>query len=122
MNRPQTRPATPATPPVRPETEERRAHPRKTLSMPVDYIHEEAYRTGTLKNISEGGVFLETENPLKTGDLITLFISHPDFVPPFQIPARVVRKTAKGVGAAFTDLPPERGQVLKYLVENLESD
>lgn len=54
-----------------------RLHPRIRGRLPVRYGIASTDRPATTENISEGGVFLATEEPLATGTPVTLRIEFP---------------------------------------------
>ena len=87
----------------------------------TDRLHHEllvAYRTvdGFITdwavNISRGGMFINTRNPLALGSTVKLIISLPDAAFPFDLTGRVIRVSefandqnqVPGMGIEFVDL------------------
>jgi len=54
---------------------ERRAFIRKTCSIPVSYATYDRVYSNTIKNISQKGVFIETQRPLFVGEELILSFS-----------------------------------------------
>ena len=97
------------------EGEERRRHPRKTCSMQVTVGIWRLF-TEFIKNISCGGVFIETSESFSAGEHITLTFSPPNRNKPLRITGRVVRRTPEGIGVEFTT--PPNGE-LEKIIESL---
>ena len=55
--------------------QDRRTHPRRSCSMPVDCATGDQSFKGFIKDISTGGVFIETHGDLTVGKDITLTFS-----------------------------------------------
>jgi Tfp pilus assembly protein PilZ len=97
------------------EAQERRRHPRKNCSIPVTVGTWRIYRE-FIKNISRGGMFIETDAPFSAGERITLTFSYANQPNPLRITARVVRRTSRGIGVEFTTLPnPDLEKIIESL-------
>jgi uncharacterized protein (TIGR02266 family) len=105
----------------------------------ADRLHHEllvAYRTvgGFLTdwatNISRGGLFINTRNPLAVGTKVKLIISLPDAAFPFDLTGRVTRVTefdntanmVPGMGIEFVDVDESKRQQIATFVERLKKD
>ena len=55
-----------------------RKHPRKQWVMPVDLATKNQIVKEIIKDISNGGVFIETKIPFSTGDKVTLNFQLPN--------------------------------------------
>ena len=97
------------------EAQERRKHPRKPCSIPVTVGTWRVFKE-FVKNVSRGGMYIETDAPFSPGEHITLTFSYANQPNPVRITARVVRKTNKGIGVEFTT-PPNAD--LEKLIESL---
>jgi Tfp pilus assembly protein PilZ len=97
------------------EAQERRRHPRKDCSIPVTVGTWRVFRE-FVKNISRGGMFIETDAPFSPGERVTLTFSYANQPNPVRITARVVRKTNRGIGVEFTTPPTaELEKIIKSL-------
>jgi Tfp pilus assembly protein PilZ len=96
------------------QQDDRRRDPRKGCSIAVTYATWRIF-TDFIKNISAGGVFIETSVPFARGENLTLMFSPPNQQEAVKITGQVVWSDPNGVGVKFTS-PPS-----KELEEILES-
>ena len=76
--------------------EENRSNQRVEANIDVLYTESGAFiKTHTL-NVSDGGLFLETENPLPTGSVVTLRVRLLGETEPMEIPGCVVWSNPNG--------------------------
>jgi type IV pilus assembly protein PilZ len=81
-------------------------------------------------NISKGGIFINTRNPLAIGSIVKLIISLPDEAFPFDLTGRVIRvhpydpksKEMSGMGLEFIDVDDEKKSRLERFVGRLRAD
>ncbi len=85
---------------------ERRRHPRKTCSIPIT-VGSWRVLTEFARNISAGGVFIETSAAFSRGEHLTLMFSPPNQNTPLKLTGRVARSTPEGIGVQFTSPPTE---------------
>jgi len=62
------------------------------------------YYAGLTKNISKGGIFIETRNPFATGQIITLVISRTKIEKGVMLKGEVVHLRRAGFGLKFLSL------------------
>jgi len=105
---------------IKPHTHER----RKFLRIPVaaririDDRKEEIWFT---QDISEGGLFLKTENPPFVGTIMKLEISLPDVPKLVLLKGDVIwRHDGKGCGIRFLRITKEQRKVLRTFIEGAE--
>ena len=79
---------------------ERRKHPRKGCSIPVTVGTWRVF-TNHIRNISMGGVFIETPAVFTRGENLTLIFSLPNKDGPVRITGHVVWRTPEGIGVEF---------------------
>jgi len=107
---------------------ERRDQPRFGLKIYVGVESEHNFYTGFSRNISTGGLFIATHEPLSIGQEIELLFTLPagDVV---HTPGRIawVRDhnpdnpdDFPGMGARFVDLSPEDAEKIRYFLEERE--
>lgn len=78
-----------------------REHPRVGCFIPVDYTRQGCSFEGFIKDISKGGVFIETRAHQNVGDKIKLTFSSPKRPKPITVTGRIVRENILGVGVEF---------------------
>lgn len=72
---------------------EERSHERKAVNRRVS-----VYRPGILKNVSRRGMFIESQNGLRVGEVLYIKIPGTRFDNDTMLKARVVRKESTGIG------------------------
>jgi hypothetical protein len=84
-----------------PKASDLRKHSRKRCSIPIKYITKNDIHQGEIKNISLGGIFLNTTNDVVVGQRLNLAI-------PVRKKGKIVKRTGrivwsdqKGVGVEF---------------------
>ncbi len=94
-----------------------RKFPRKKFHIPVDYdTYDESYRD-TITDISAGGVFIQTNEPLDVGEEVSLFFSVKGPRSPFNITGRVVRRPPRGIGVEFVEIIPQQQAALTSMLK-----
>jgi len=71
-----------------------------------------------MRDLSEGGAYIETEQPVGMGQKLLLRLSSPMLERSCIVSGKVVRKEAKGVGIRFEALAPEQTHVINSLIES----
>ncbi len=83
----------------------------------VDYdISDWTYQC-YMRDISEGGAYIETEQPIKVGQRLIMSLSSPVLESTCAIAGTVVRRDPKGIGVRFEDLTLQQKQVIRSLTE-----
>ncbi|MDY6953012.1 MAG: PilZ domain-containing protein [Thermodesulfobacteriota bacterium] len=81
---------------------ERRRHPRKRRATAVTYATLDRVFKSFIRNIGNGGVFIETSEPLFPGQDVTLSFSFPKDREPVKIAGEIVWTIVdKGIGVKF---------------------
>src|SRR6266550_7335614 len=78
----------------------------------VAYRTVDGFITDWAVNISRGGIFINTRNPLAVGSVVRLIVSLPDAAFPFDLTGRVIRAhppdtdadQVPGMGLEFVDI------------------
>jgi Tfp pilus assembly protein PilZ len=85
----------------------RRQFTRQDYVTPVHLVVKGTLINAYTKNISKGGVFIDTsrayELKFMPGDAITMNFDHPQFKRPIKITGKIVRVTKAGVGVSFDE-------------------
>ena len=99
--------------------EEKRSYARKPFFMPVDYSTQDRVYRDFIKDISTGGVFIETLRPLPVGHKISMAFSFPNLRQNFKISGGVVRMDPKGIGVAFLNTSEDQVETLDFCVRDI---
>ena len=97
------------------QEDERRKTPRKPFSLSVQYATEHEILTDFPRDVSSGGMFIETSAPLSVGQQITLTFSPPNQKEPIRVTAEVAWTGPGGVGVRFTSSSKD----LEKMIESL---
>jgi Tfp pilus assembly protein PilZ len=85
----------------------RRQFTRQDYVTPVHMVVKGALISAYTKNISKGGVFIDTprayELKFAPGDAITMNFDHPQLRRPIKITGKIVRVTKAGIGVSFDE-------------------
>ncbi|MGQ0508488.1 MAG: TIGR02266 family protein [Myxococcaceae bacterium] len=96
----------------------------------VAYRTVDGFITDWAVNISRGGIFINTRNPLAVGTTVRLIISLPDTAFPFDLSGRVMRvnefdnpsNQVPGMGIEFVDVDDEKRARIERFVERLRKE
>jgi uncharacterized protein (TIGR02266 family) len=96
----------------------------------VAYRTVDGFITDWAVNISRGGVFINTRNPLAVGSVVRLIVSLPDAAFPFDLTGRVIRvhpydpegDHVAGMGLEFIDIDEDKRLRLERFVERLRKE
>ncbi|MDM8551267.1 PilZ domain-containing protein [Desulfobacterales bacterium HSG2] len=86
---------------IQEKNEEKRKHSRKPCSIIVDYATQDRSFRDYIRDISKGGVFIETTNFFSAGQEFIMTFSIPNQEKPFRFVGEVVRINERGVGVKF---------------------
>lgn len=96
----------------------------------VAYRTVDGFITDWAVNISRGGIFINTRNPLAVGTTVRLIISLPDTPFPFDLTGRVTRvnefdnpsNQVPGMGIEFVDVDEEKRARIERFVGRLRQE
>jgi len=77
---------------------------RKPFRRATIFACQNRYYAGLTKNISKGGIFIETRNPFALGQIIALVISRTKIEKGVMLKGEVVHKRPEGFGLKFLSL------------------
>ena len=94
------------------------------------YRTVDGFITDWAVNISRGGMFINTRNPLALGSTVRLIISLPDAAFPFDLTGKVIRVSefdnvqnqVPGMGIEFVDVDEEKQVRIERFVERLRKE
>jgi CRP/FNR family cyclic AMP-dependent transcriptional regulator len=92
---------------------------QKTLSLAFE--DRQSFSDGYTQNVGEGGLFIQTENPLERGEQFLLKLQLPDLLSPMEIKCEVVwtrkqqeeKEYPNGMGVKFVEITKGDNQALK---------
>ena len=96
--------------------QQRRKHPRKGCAMEIDCATWQGGFDGVVTDVSLGGMFIETDTLVSSGQEITANVYPRGEVAPIRITGEVVWTPRRGVGVRFTSSPAKE---LKEIIESL---
>jgi len=96
----------------------------------VAYRTVDGFITDWAVNISRGGMFINTRNPLALGSVVRLIVSLPDAAFPFDLTGRVIRvhpndpesDQVPGMGIEFIDVDEDKRVRLERFVDRLRKE
>jgi Tfp pilus assembly protein PilZ len=103
-------------------TKEKRAFIRKSCSIPVSYATYDRVYTNIIKNISQKGVFIETQRPLFVGEELILSFSMAGFGKPLKVKGEIVQVSRSGIGVEFKNTSPYIEEMLATLINRMKEE
>jgi Tfp pilus assembly protein PilZ len=101
---------------------ERRAFVRKACSIPVSYATYDRVYSNTIKNISQKGVFIETQRPLFVGEELILSFSMPGFGKPLKVKGEIVQVSRSGIGVEFKNMSPYVEEMVATIINRMKTE
>ena len=98
---------------------EKRRYPRKEILLPVDYASYDKCFRDFIRDISEGGVFIETKQPLVPGQKIAMTFMTTDNQHHFKINGKIVRDTRDGIGVKFDKIISGQANRIKEFLSGM---
>jgi len=109
---------------------EHRQDPRFDVHIRVDYASRNMFLSNYVTNLSNGGLFIQTENPLPVQSEILVTLNLPEINTVIQVKGRVAwtydikkgtGRIITGMGIKFMDLSIENKSVIKDYIQKLTS-
>lgn len=101
---------------------ERRAFIRKKCSIPVSYATYDRVYSNIIKNISQKGVFIETQRPLFVGEELIISFSMPGFGKPLKVKGEIVQVSRTGIGVEFKNMSPYVEEMIATLIGRMKTE
>ncbi|MBW1841968.1 MAG: PilZ domain-containing protein [Deltaproteobacteria bacterium] len=98
----------------------KRIHDRISCMITADCLHQGRASNNYVKDISFGGLFIETTQPFNLGEEITMTLSLSHHVKPFKLTGIIVRTSPQGVGLEFKDLTQVQQEMVQEMVKKVE--
>jgi Tfp pilus assembly protein PilZ len=99
----------------------KRKYDRKDFVRIIDYTVGGRYYRDFIRNISGGGLFIETSNEFSEGQNILMTFVSPNYQRPFKINGKIIRAQADGVGVKFKIESQVQESVLKSYVNMIQT-
>jgi Tfp pilus assembly protein PilZ len=100
--------------------QEKRDHIRRAVKIPVYYATYDRVYSNYIKNISQSGLFIETQRPLFVGEEIIMTFRLEGFDKPLKIKGEVAHATRAGIGVEFKNASPYLMQIIGLLIDRME--
>jgi Tfp pilus assembly protein PilZ len=100
-------------------SKEKRA-PRKSCRIPVRYSTFDRMYSDQIKNISQSGVFIETQRPIFVGEEILIELKMDGINKPFKIKGNVVHASQSGVGIRFKTMNPDFSNIMTAVLDHMK--
>jgi Tfp pilus assembly protein PilZ len=98
---------------------EKRAYPRKSCRIPVRYSTFDRIYSNCITNISQNGVFIETEKPLFVREEILMDFTLKGFNEPLKLKGEVAHATRTGIGVKFKNVSTDLAEMLGLVIERM---
>lgn len=95
-----------------------RAHERYDLLVALDFDIRDMTRHCSLRDISLGGAYIETDHEVAVGETITLTLSSPALKNSCSIDAIVVRREKNGIGIRFLFTGPHQSRMIQAMIDS----
>jgi Tfp pilus assembly protein PilZ len=84
---------------------EKRKYPRRSTLIDITYSSDQRrIFDDFVRNISAGGLYIETNLVSELGQKLTMTFSHPDSGDPIKVLGKVIRADSGGIGVKFNKL------------------
>ena len=100
-------------------SKEKRA-PRKSCRIPVRYSTFDRMYSDQIKNISQSGVFIETQRPIFVGEEILIELKIEGINTPLKIKGNVVHASQSGVGIRFKTMNPDFSNIMTAVLDHMK--
>jgi Tfp pilus assembly protein PilZ len=85
--------------------DEKRKYPRRSTLMEITYSSDQRrIFEDFVRNISAGGLFIETNLVTELGQKLTMTFSHPGSGDPIKVLGKIIRVDSGGIGVKFNKL------------------
>lgn len=100
--------------------ENRRESVRKEYDTEITYATHNRIYSDRIADISNSGLFIETNRSLDIGEQIMLSFNLHGYDRPFKIKGKIVRSNLQGIGVEFKGIKPYIAEMLSALVERIK--
>jgi len=98
---------------------EQRDDERIPCLIPVDYADKKRVYRDFIQDLSKGGVFIETREPLTIGEQISMTFAMPETQNHFKVSGKIVRAAKEGIGIKFDNkLSKYQEEIIRKLIND----
>ena len=97
----------------------KRKHTRKSCLIAVDYSTPDRFYREFIQDISAGGLYIETREPLLKGDTISLTFSVPNSEVPIRLTGIIVRTDENGIAVEFDRISKYQEEIISSLINKM---
>ena len=103
------------------QQKEQRDDERMPCLIAVDYSDQKRVYHDFIQDLSKGGVFIETREPLAIGEQISMTFAMPASQNHFKVSGRIVRVAKEGIGIRFDNkLSKYQEEIIRKLISDKE--
>jgi len=97
----------------------KRRHTRKSCLITVDYSTPDRFYREFIQDISAGGLYIETREPLSKGEAISLTFSVPNSEVPIRLTGKIVRADESGIAVEFEQISKYQEEIISSLLDKM---
>ncbi|MBW1894411.1 MAG: PilZ domain-containing protein [Deltaproteobacteria bacterium] len=97
----------------------KRIFPRKECLITTDYVVKDRAYQNFVKDLGEGGVYVQTNHTFEVGDEITQSFSLSEEQIPFKFAGEIVRVEKDGFGIKFKNLTQYQKDILNTIIKKM---
>ncbi len=99
---------------------EKRANDRKSCHIPIYFATSDRVYSSHIKNLSNSGLFIETQTMLPVGDEIIMTFRMEGLNKPIKIKGEIAHTSRSGIGVKFKAINSQIAKKLKILVDQMK--
>jgi len=93
---------------------------RRPCVILVDFSSDDLSTQEYIRDISVGGAFIKTDQPLVIGQEVALSFSIPNIEHSLDLTGKVVRCNGEGIGVKFTNLTTRQQDIIMSIIESMD--
>ncbi len=98
-----------------------RRHRRFDCSIPTTFFYDQWPHEARIRNISLGGVFLETQGPFSVGRQVQVALHSPSLEKGCRINGVIVRRDSGGLGVEFSPAAIHQTSILRTIIHEVQA-
>ena len=100
---------------------DKRTNVRKPCSITVNYAFDNRAFASNMRDISQKGLFIETQEDVKKGEVIMMTFALPGFEKPLKVKGKISHVTPQGAGVQFMELSPYQAEMIGAIVDRMKA-
>ncbi len=102
--------------------QDKRTNPRASCEIPVGWHVQDQVFRDRIRNISTGGVYIETRQAPELGTEVTISVPIGNMQTRVDFHGRVIRINHRGIAVGFDDLTPTQERMIRSFLDSLEEN